>query len=150
MNRLVQIETARLLARHALKGLTDKAGEPLFDHVCRVAQAQNTYEATITGYLHDLVEDTDTTLGEIDTIFGGDVAGNVDALSRRPGEAYRDYVVRLRQSGRQNAVAVKLADLADHLDPVRVHHIPESLQNRYRRAQAFLTGQLSEGEYLDR
>lgn len=40
MDHLIQINVARL-ACHALKGLTDKAGEPMFDHARQVAWTQH-------------------------------------------------------------------------------------------------------------
>jgi len=42
--------------------------------------------------LHDVIEDTETTLKELESMgFGPDVIAGVDAMTRRPGEDYFDY-----------------------------------------------------------
>ena len=80
------------------------------------------------GYLHDVVEDSEVTVADIRAKFGDDVADAVDAVTRREGEVYADFIARAGQHpvGR----AVKLADLRDNLSD-----LPEgTLRERYRRA----------------
>ena len=132
---------ARLIAHLALKGLVDKGGKPAFHHACRVAAQQKHEPGRIVAYLHDLVEDTVITLDDIESAFGPRVRKDVDALTRRPAETYRSYIRRLKASTAGNAVAVKLADLRDHLEPERLHNLNESMKRRYESALEHLLGE---------
>lgn len=58
----------------------------------------------ITAYLHDVVEDTDTTIDEIKSIFGGEVADAVDALTHRDSESYQEYVKRAMENSLSGTV----------------------------------------------
>jgi (p)ppGpp synthase/HD superfamily hydrolase len=93
-----------------------------------------------TAILHDLVEKTPWTLDELRAEgFAGEVVKAVDALTRRDGEDYEEYVRRAATVpiGRQ----VKVADLLDHLERMRT--LPPrddraARLERYRRALAIL------------
>ena len=78
--------------------------------------------------LHDTVEDGRLSLALIKQKYGGEVAEAIDAISRRQGETYFEYV----QRAIQNPIArvVKKADLMVNLSNNR----PESLKKRYERA----------------
>ena len=65
-------------------------------------------------YLHDVVEDSDVELSDLNAFFSGDVVADVDTLTRREGETYFAYIDRVR-SGSDTARRVKLADIEDHL-----------------------------------
>jgi len=97
-------------------------------HSLRVGDAL-TGTAAVVGYLHDAVEDGFATLEELEQLFGKDVARGVDAVTRRDGEVYADFVERAAQDplGR----AVKRADLLDNLRDLPDGH---SLEKRYRKA----------------
>jgi (p)ppGpp synthase/HD superfamily hydrolase len=68
--------------------------------------------------LHDVVEDTPTTLAEVEEGFGPQVAELVDWLTA-PGshdeEAVRAYYARLRADGPSESHILKLADRTDNL-----------------------------------
>ena len=49
-------------------------------------------------YLHDVVEDTDTTLDEIAFVFGDEVAASVDAITHRDCESYQQYIKRTSEN----------------------------------------------------
>lgn len=103
-------------------------------HPLRVSHRRVHPQDQVVALLHDLVEDGDATLDEISTKFGDRIAKAVDHISRREGESYRAYIVRL--SGDPIAVRVKLADLSDNLTEMPVDK--ESLRPRYLNAQDFL------------
>jgi len=63
------------------------------------------------------------------------VRNDVDALTRRPVETYRQYIHRVSHAT-LTARRVKLADLADHLDDATA--IPPSLIRRYQNAYLML------------
>jgi (p)ppGpp synthase/HD superfamily hydrolase len=87
--------------------------------------------------LHDTVEDTDATLGDIEEQFGPDVAELVDWVTKPPptGQgrtakrtATTVYLRRLRQAPRA-AIQVKLADRASNVQ--RLFQMPADFQRRY-------------------
>lgn len=63
--------------------------------------------------LHDTIEDTETTYEELEGEFGADVAVVVECLTHRKGESYAEYIQRVKAN--PDAIAVKLADIADNL-----------------------------------
>ena len=134
-----QAETAEQLARGAHSEQTDKAGRPYVEHLERVAGRMDDDGQRAVAWLHDVVEDTTADAAEL-TGAGVDrgIVADVEALTRRPHERYAGYIERLREHGSARAVAVKLADLADHLE-----HNPDAigrdLKRRYRHARKRLT-----------
>lgn len=100
-------------------GQTDKGGEPYMGHVARVAEHCETDTQRMVGLLHDLLEHTDVTKQQLlDEGFPEPVVEAVDAISRREGEDYEQYVRRLGP----NALArrVKIAELIDNMDLLRL------------------------------
>ena len=95
--------------------------------------------------LHDVVERyidnraRDEARAAIKRGFGNAVSEAVDLLTRPGDMTYRDYINRIYNSGNKVAASVKLADLQDHLDPVRVGNLPESMVKRYTDAQQTLS-----------
>ena len=129
------VEAARLLATQAHSGQTDKAGLPYITHPMRVAGRLDTPEAQVVGWLHDTVEDTSLTLAEIEAQFGSETAAAVNAISRREGEAWRDYLGRV--AANPVAKAVKISDLIDNSNLGRIPVITMrdvKRQERYNKA----------------
>ncbi|WP_241665904.1 hypothetical protein [Prescottella subtropica] len=52
--------------------------------------------AVAVAWLHDVVEDTETTLADLEQSFLPEVTAAVDALTRRDGETPADYYARSR------------------------------------------------------
>ena len=116
---------ARAVARRVHTGQFDRRGDPLIEHVERVAQAVPS-DVRALAYLHDILErGGPSELSELAlTDEEWDVLG---LLTRRQSESYKLYVLRIaRAPGRPGAIAraIKLADLDDHL------------RHRQHRAQA--------------
>lgn len=80
------IEQAYLLARKAHKGQKRKSGEAYIGHPVAVSQILYAWQMdapTIeAGLLHDVVEDTDISLLQIEELFGQDVARIVDGVTK--------------------------------------------------------------------
>jgi (p)ppGpp synthase/HD superfamily hydrolase len=133
------IEDAISFAAQAHQGQTDRLGEPYIFHPLRVmlgVKADGGSEAEIAAAaLHDVVEDTDTSVEEIEQLFGHEVAVLVDAMSRRDGEDYVKYVERCAAVG-PSAIRLKRADLTDNSDPQRLARMPaemrQELQAKYQ------------------
>lgn len=80
------IENAYLLASKKHAGVLRKSGEPYIQHPIEVAYILSTLqsgpETIAAGFLHDVVEDTDETIPQIEASFGHDVAFLVDSLTK--------------------------------------------------------------------
>lgn len=138
------VAVAERIARAAHRGQTDKAGGPYIAHPAHVA-AQVVAEgagqaAQCVAWLHDVVEDTATTLDDLRAAgLSDEVVAAVDAMTRRPDEDYFAYIGRVRAN--PLATVVKLADLAHNMDLSRLPGIkPRDLerQEKYRRAVELL------------
>lgn len=133
------------LAAWAHAGQVDRAGRAYIDHPRTVAAlvAELGEHAIMAALLHDVVEDSDVTLGDLRAAgYPEPVVAAVDAVTRRPGERYLDMVRRAAADplGR----LVKLADNAHNSAPERLAvldpEVADGLRRRYARARAVLEG----------
>ena len=131
-NRLKE-EEAYYFAQAAHKGQTrwDKK-TPYITHPVRVANNVPHGTCKIVAYLHDVVEDTYITLEEIEENFGFDVKVAVEAITKRKGEEYIDYLERVKAN--DIARKVKIADINDNLRDLN----KGSLRDKYILAKRFL------------
>ena len=107
--------------------------QPYMNHVEDVASGFDDPHLQRIAYLHDTIEDSETGIGEIHERFGEDVGHAVDALTRRQGEQYFDYINRVKEH--PEATQIKLADLHSNLK----NNPNESLAKRYQKAIGILT-----------
>ena len=111
------IELCLGIAVRAHRGQKYPDGNPVILHPLTVGLKGSTPDEICTGFLHDVVEDTDVTF---DDLLAEGVAPNiVDALrllTHDKREEYLDYVRRIARSGNELAIAVKLNDLSHNLD----------------------------------
>jgi len=151
-----QLERGILFATTVHSGQKDKSGYTYILHplaVMCMVQAQYagqeqdipdgvTLEELLLGaVLHDTVEDCEVSLDEIETRFGLVVRNLVDALTRREGEKYFDFVRRTLLN--PAAVIIKRADIAHNMS--RTANLPPSEQgmiHRYEKALKILHGEL--------
>lgn len=90
---LQRIEDAFWFAAAAHDGQKRMSGQPYIVHpvaVAHIVAAELELDANpvIAAFLHDVVEDTDTTIEDIRSRFGDDVAFLVDAVTKRKKEKY--------------------------------------------------------------
>jgi|WetSurMetagenome_2_1015567.scaffolds.fasta_scaffold01858_25 (p)ppGpp synthase/HD superfamily hydrolase len=121
------ITRAKVFATSAHKNQTRRyTGEPYIVHPQRVAELVQTVtrdDAVIAAaWLHDVVEDTDITLGEINDKFGYEVALLVKAVTNvavRGNRAERkaQELQRLTVAD-PNAKTIKLADMIDNIPSI--------------------------------
>jgi (p)ppGpp synthase/HD superfamily hydrolase len=138
------LERAIRIACEAHAGQIDKAGEPYILHPLRLMLRMATEAERITAVLHDVVEDSPFTIEDlIAEGFAREIVHAVDALSRRKGEDYMQFVRRAAED--PIARRVKRADLEDNLDLTRFRKLTDrDLERAHRYHRALET--LSEGE----
>ncbi|WP_442905106.1 GTP pyrophosphokinase [Haladaptatus sp. ZSTT2] len=85
----------------------------------------------IVAVLHDVVEDTDYTIEAIEETFGSMVRAAVDALTKRMGENYTEFIERVAE----NPIArrVKIADLENNMDLTRLSEVNDSVVENQRK-----------------
>lgn len=130
------LEKAIAIAVKVHAGRTDKGDSPYILHPLRVMLRLNTNEERIVGVLHDVVEDTEVTLEDLEKEgFSREILAALDSVTKREGEDYDDFIRRAEQNplGRK----VKLADLEDNCNPARIKNPTDEDYARiekYRRA----------------
>lgn len=135
------VEDAIGLAVQAHHGQTDKYDQPYILHVLGVAGRCRSVEEKIVAFLHDVVEDTDHTFDDLRNLgFSERIITAVDCLTRRKGESYDAFVLRIAPN--PLARAVKLADLEDNMDVRRssreMKDKDAERMEKYRKAWQYL------------
>ena len=118
-----KIRRAYEVARDAHQGQLRRSGEPYIDHPIRVAmilvELGMDTDSIVAALLHDVVEDTDTTLDEVKKSFGPEVALLVDGVTklgkipfssreRQQAENVRKMLLAMAKDVR--VIIIKLAD----------------------------------------
>ncbi|MFI5324001.1 MAG: RelA/SpoT family protein, partial [Thermodesulfobacteriota bacterium] len=125
-------------------GQTRSSGEPYLSHpleVCGIlAEMKLDVSSIVTGLLHDTVEDTLATTGEIDTLFGSEIAFLVEGITKisqlpvttkieRQAEGFRKLILATAKD-----IRVVLIKLADRLHNMRtLQYLPEGRQKSIAR-----------------
>ncbi len=124
---------------------TRASGDPYFSHPVEVAglmtELKMDEDTIITALLHDIVEDTLTTIEDIETKFGPEVARLVDGVTKlskieaqtedeRAAENLRKFLLAISDD-----IRVLLVKLADRLHNMRTLHYIRSPEKRRRIAK---------------
>jgi (p)ppGpp synthase/HD superfamily hydrolase len=128
----LEVSIAEGIARKAHAGQKEEStGEDYIKHVERVVALVEGDDAKAAAWLHDVIEDSPVT--EQDLRNAGISEETLEAvfwLSRDEKQTYAEYIQLIKQSGNDLAIAVKIADLRDHLRP----NCPPRLRPRYEAA----------------
>ena len=132
------IRRAYDFSRQVHRGQKRQSGDPYFVHpvgvACLIADLKLDVPSIVTGLLHDTVEDTLTTLSEIEQQFGDEIAGLVDGVTKisqinfssreeKQAENFRKMVLAMAKD-----IRVILVKLADRLNNMRtLEHLPREL-----------------------
>ena len=139
------IKRAFFLAKEAHQGVRRRSGEPYFLHPIAVAQIVVDeiglgVKSVVAALLHDVVEDTDYTVEDMEHIFGHKIATMVDGLTKMSGvfnantskqaEYFRKVLLTLSDDVR--VILIKIAD--------RLHNM-RTLGSMPQNKQVKITGE---------
>lgn len=114
----------------------DKNGLPYIFHPFHLAEQMDDEASTCVALLHDVVEDSDTTIDDLRKAgFPEDILTGVALMTHEDAVPYLDYVRAIKKN--PLAVKVKLADLAHNSDTTRLDVVDDAALLRlekYRRA----------------
>ena len=121
-------------AAHA--GQVDKCGTPYIFHPIHLAEQMPDEISVCAALLHDVAEDTDITLSELESEFPSAVIDVLKLLTHKDGIDYFDYI---------RAIRSKLADIAHNSDETRYAGCSEidaeqlaARRKKYEKAKALL------------
>lgn len=124
------------------KDQVDKTGMPYVFHPFHLAEQMDDEISTVCALLHDVVEDTDTTLEDLASMgFPTEVIDALTLLTHAPEVPYMDYVERI--STNPIATKVKIADLTHNsdltrMDPTEIDEYALKRNEKYKLALALL------------
>jgi (p)ppGpp synthase/HD superfamily hydrolase len=137
---MATLEQAIAIAAQAHEGQFDKSGEPYILHPLRMMLRASTLEAKIAAVLHDVVEDTYVTIDALQAKgFSAAVRNAIEAVTKREGEPYLDFVARASRD--PIAREVKRLDLEDNMSLLRLAAVsPKDLERlaKYHAAWTWL------------
>lgn len=148
------IRKAFKVASEAHKGMKRKSGEPYIMHPISVAKIVNVemglgVKSIISALLHDVVEDSEYTIEDIENLFGQKIASIVDGLTKISGvfdsnssfqaENFRKMLLTLSDD-----VRVILIKLADRLHNMRtLYSLPTEKQMKISAETLYLFAPLA-------
>jgi guanosine-3',5'-bis(diphosphate) 3'-pyrophosphohydrolase len=135
------IERAYRFGASAHRGQMRLSGEEAVSHgvaVARILAEQHLDSVSVAcGLLHDVIEDTDVTLAELEREFGAEVATIVDGLTKLSTITFRSTAEEQVENYRKLLLSVArdarviIVKLADRLHNMRtLEHLPEEKQAR--------------------
>jgi guanosine-3',5'-bis(diphosphate) 3'-pyrophosphohydrolase len=144
------IQKAYIVAKEAHGSQKRHSGDTYFSHPIAVAEIiadlKLDEQSIITALLHDVVEDTDLTLDDINEAFGDEVSrlvdgvtklGKIDAININENERLAENFRKLAMAMSQD-IRVLLVKLADRLHNMRTLHFVPSKEKRIKKASESL------------
>ena len=113
-------------AKQAHKGVKRRSGEPYIMHPIAVAKIVCTEiglgsTSICSALLHDVVEDTDYTVEDIENLFGPKIAQIVDGLTKISGGIFGDRIAAFGDDTLDQGAAIAgVAVHDDHIAPLRL------------------------------
>ena len=159
-DQVLDLEHAIDIASKAHEGQKRKSGEPYIIHPLSVASTLIDWgmdiDSVIAGVLHDTVEDTDTSLETLESLFGKDAAFLVDGVTKvsqaRAGmQDLSEYLPQTKDNLSKLLIAVgqdvrviiiKLADRLHNLQTLQ--HMPKDKQTKIARESLEVFGPMAD------
>lgn len=126
------LERAITVATAAHEGQTDKAGATYICHPLRVMARMESEIDRVVAVLHDVVEDSEFTLDDIQSEFDIEIRNTVEVLSKRDHEREGYMAFIERAATNPIATRVKLANLEDNMDLTRLDDADDSVIEKQR------------------
>lgn len=130
------LHAAILISAQAHHGQKRKNGLPYLLHPFRVMLRMKTEEGMIVAVLHDVIEDTDVTIADLQTRgFSADVLEALRLLTKTIGHNYTGYIEAIARN--PLAREVKIADLEDNMNLGELPEVGEkdlARNEKYRKA----------------
>ncbi len=124
----------------AHKDQVDKSGLPYVFHPFHLAMEMTDELSTVVALLHDVIEDTDYTLQDLENMgFPPAVLEAIGLMTHQEGVPYMEYVATIKTN--PLARIVKMADLRHNSNIARVDNPTEkdyARVEKYRQAMALL------------
>ena len=130
---------AMIIAYNAHQNQFDKANIPYIYHPIHIAEQMNTELECIVALLHDVVEDTDITLNDLEKEFPQEVIDLLKILTHDKKIDYIEYIKKVKTN--PIATKIKIADLKHNSDITRLENItPTDLKRieKYKKALEIL------------
>ncbi len=112
---------AMLIAYNAHMNQFDKAGVPYIYHPTHLAELMDTEVECIVALLHDVIEDTNTKIEELEANFPNEVIEAIKLLTHDKNVDYMDYIKEIKKN--PIAKKVKIEDLKHNSDESRLDKI---------------------------
>lgn len=139
MSEFELIEKAIEIAVFAHKGQKDLDGLPVVLHPFAVASKCTQPKEIVVALLHDVVEDSSYTFDDLrDAGMSDDIIQTLRLLTYDKSETYEEYLQRIKTSGDEVALHVKLNDLRHNLDRGRRGMHTQQVA-KHEKAYLFLT-----------
>lgn len=132
---------AKLVSEKYHQGQVDKAGVDYFKgHIEYVVLGVYSKKEKTVAYLHDIVEDTEITITDLNELeFPSDIVEAVELLTRIKNIDYQDYLNKIKCN--KFAKSVKISDLKHNSDLKRLKNVTKydkKRQDKYLKAIEFL------------
>lgn len=150
-------EIAKNFATQKHNGQTRKNGDPYIVHPISVASLLEKYKKShninrliAAAYLHDTLEDTNTSYYELVDVFGYDIASLVmelttdEKMNKEIGK--NKYLAYKLNSMTKWALAIKLCDRLDNISDLQIMN--EDFKKRYLEETIFIIDYICENRYL--
>lgn len=132
MNQMSESARACKVAKEAHKNQTRWDGSPYFNHILGVVNLVqdnriylppawnnfDTFDCVVSAaFLHDVVEDTDITVEDLNLKYGFSplTCDMVECLTKRKGESYFDFIMRVNGSHVFGAKYIKICDITHNM-----------------------------------
>lgn len=120
----------------------DKGNTPYIFHPIHVAEQMDDENSIIVALLHDVIEDTNTSLEEIKKNgFNDEIIEALNLLTHKDNLDYFEYIKKI--SNNKLARKVKIADIKHNMDLTRLNEVTHEDKNRYEKYKKCL-------EYLEK